>query len=306
MLNSNTDGIIGALKKNGFFFSKFTLYSNGNWDFDDADWNYKDIPHLKHVHKLIEAHPSYINDDFISSVGVQKIPPFIKIPITLTIYDTSPSELTYYSSLLFWIIVVKTKIVRNSYNNTTVETEYNIGSTKFFQLAVPLIKFLIRRNYKDLMSGDLPMRERRGFLRENGISFIKNKKDGKYTFLETTELSKSKLIYPENVKNKTAIFTVELNELNIDEYIYLGDSITGLILIKYLNKIEIFRRICDHEGAEIKIESYDNQACKMICPWHGKKIPPIAKIENLTLIFKIDNINIEFNNNKFDIKYTHF
>ena len=255
------------------------------------------------MHKLIEAHPSYINDELITSVGVQKIPPFIKIPITLTIYDTSPSELTYYSSLLFWIIVVQTKILRNSYNNTTVETEYNIGSTKFFQLFVPLIKFLIRRNYKDLMSGDLPMRERRGFLRKNSITFIKINKNSKYTFLETTELNISKLIYPETLKNKTEIFTVKLDELN--DQTYLGDSITGLILIKHLNKIEIYRRICDHEGAEVKIGSFDNKACKMICPWHGKKIPPIAKIENSTLVFNIDNIAIEFNNNKIHIKYTH-
>jgi nitrite reductase/ring-hydroxylating ferredoxin subunit len=153
------------------------------------------------------------------------------------------------------------------------------------------------------MLGDLPMRERRGFLRNNGITFSKKNIHGKYTFPETTELNISKLIYSDEILNNFELFFVNIDEdFKKEERLYLGNSITGIIVIKNQERIEIFKRMCEHEGAELKFENYDNKLCKITCPWHGKKISPIAVIEDLIIKTKINDLTIEIMGRELIIK----
>ena len=61
------------LKLEGLQRKSFTLSSEGKYEPDDADWNYKDIPHLKIVHKQIDNHLVVGEDYFVSSISFQKL-----------------------------------------------------------------------------------------------------------------------------------------------------------------------------------------------------------------------------------------
>ena len=45
-----TELIAGLQKEEGYTFRIFELASEGDFLPSDADWNYKDVPHLKNVH----------------------------------------------------------------------------------------------------------------------------------------------------------------------------------------------------------------------------------------------------------------
>ena len=79
MLKQSAEQIKNNLSNEGVTFKSFTLTSEGDYAFDDADWNYKDIPHLKHVHNLVESHPTFASDNQVNHIIFQKIPPFFKV-----------------------------------------------------------------------------------------------------------------------------------------------------------------------------------------------------------------------------------
>jgi len=285
-MNKNAEFLKKRLSKHSIHFKTFSIETLGDWDFDDADWNYKDIPHLEYVHDLIENTPSYISDDIICSIAVQKIPFFfLKLPITLTNYDTSSDTQTYYSTLLFWVLIIESKIISLGNNRTKVITTYNIGSTPFFQIFYPLIKYLIKKNYNNLMLGDLPMRERRGYLRTKGISFIKKNNSGKYTFPETAELSISKVIFPKKA-NKNYKYKIQLQKFINDKVIEIGDDIYGLLIMYHNDTFKIYKRTCDHEGANLSRNCFNSKNNLLVCPWHGKVVHPIANLPSNENVFK--------------------
>jgi len=65
--------ILKRLSKEGFHFREFSLEHVGRYAAADADWNYKDIPHLHYVHHLAEAVPSAVGDDIVATINTQKI-----------------------------------------------------------------------------------------------------------------------------------------------------------------------------------------------------------------------------------------
>jgi len=123
-----------TLGNEGVNFKTFKLFSEGRFSFVDADWNYKDIPHLHYVHDLVESHIAFADHDIVTNISFQKIPPFFRIPISITNYDYDKDTQIYYTSFLFYILLVETKIVKVKENFTRVETRYNIGSTSKFML----------------------------------------------------------------------------------------------------------------------------------------------------------------------------
>jgi len=52
-MRRNKDQLITQLKGQGLYFSSFSLVHEGNYAATDAEWNYKDIPHLHCVHELV-------------------------------------------------------------------------------------------------------------------------------------------------------------------------------------------------------------------------------------------------------------
>jgi hypothetical protein len=51
----------------------------------------------------------------------------------------------------------------------------------------------------------------------------------------------------------------------------------GVRIVREVNKLQVFPRICLHEGASLDDAKISNDC--LICPWHGKKIKPIFEID---------------------------
>ena len=51
----------------------------------------------------------------------------------------------------------------------------------------------------------------------------------------------------------------------------------GVRIVREVNKLRVFPRICLHEGASLD-DAKINDDC-LSCPWHGKKVKPIFEID---------------------------
>lgn len=264
--------LIAGLQKEGFIFQEFSLCHEGQYSVADADWNYKDIPHMRYVHELADAIPSYIDDDKIASVVVQKIPGF-KIPLSVFIYENSPTSQLYYTSSFFFILIIESTYESIGPNKTRVTTTYATGTSKIFRWTFPILRWLIKRNYNNLMSTDIPMRERRGQLRDWGYELYNPLPT--YSYIKSVDITKINVIPPQKgpIENRESLNIHSIFSEKA-EYYWGTDDAWGLRLIKTDQHVKVFSRMCHHEGA-----SLDGQACKdgkIQCPWHGRLFSPIA------------------------------
>ncbi len=274
-MKRSKDQLIAQLKNEGLTFKDFTLVHEGDYAVSDADWNYKDVPHLHFVHELVEAVIAVVEDDKIATLNMQKV--FgLTLPLAVFNYESGPASQTYYTSWFFWALIVETSYEALGPNRTRVRTSYSIGSSRFFSLFFPLIRWTITRNYENLMSQDIPMRLRRGQLRSWGYSFFKD--SPKYGFEKTIDLT------PANVQAPASGVPFEPREIVLERELPEGgelmvgrDDHMGLRLVRRKGSIQVFPRMCPHEGA-----SLDELPCldqKVKCRWHGRVFGPLGILE---------------------------
>jgi hypothetical protein len=274
MIRKNQADLLAALKKDeGYNFRDFELVSEGDFLPSDADWNYKDIPHLKNVHNLVEGFPAYAGDDFIGSIFVQKMfGGLIKIPLSVFNYQSAKNEQTYFTVLFFFILIIRTNYEQIGELRTKVTTRYAIGTRGIMKLFLPLIfplmKWSIKKNYDDLMTADIPMRARRGVLRKMGYSFAGDQKD--YSFIETCNIMESNVIAPLSLEKSTFMpFKNILSDLEKQNPTLYGEAdLLGFQAYKIGDKIKFFPRTCIHEGACLDRQKSNDNSVR--CPWHGR------------------------------------
>jgi nitrite reductase/ring-hydroxylating ferredoxin subunit len=282
MKKFSKDQIILLLQREGIVFSEFTLTHQGRYDVDDADWNYKDVPHLNVVHELAEGITTTVGDELITALIMQKVL-FLKFPLSLTNYDSGPASQTYYTTWMFYVLLIETVYERLAPEQTRVVTTYSVGSPRWLRWTFPIIRWILTRNYKNLMSADVPMRLRRGELRSWGYSF---KKGGeKYSFERTMSIMRSNVVPPEltNQQN-TSIFRVADVLPSNGEHFLGRDDHLGVRIVRTDGILTLFPRMCPHEGA-----SLDRYKCsgpkepikdgKLQCPWHGRVFGPFARVD---------------------------
>jgi nitrite reductase/ring-hydroxylating ferredoxin subunit len=276
VLKKSKDQLVARLRKENFFFAEFSMIHEGDYSVADADWNYKDIPHLHYVHQLAEAAPSYADDDKIASIVVQKIPG-LTIPLSVFIYENSPTSQLYYTASFFYVLIIESKYQELGPNRTRVTTTYCIGASKILRWTFPILRWLIKRNYRDLMSTDIPMRERRGKLRSWGYHFYNDTPT--YSYVKSNDISGEHVILPTTLPTP-ANTVLRLSEVlpHAGEYLWGRDDAWGLRLVRSEDQtLRIYARMCHHQGA-----SLDGQACinhRVQCPWHGRLFPAIATFD---------------------------
>ncbi len=265
-----------SLGRHGLRFRSFTLESQGQWTVEDADWNYKDVPHLNQVHTQARTVPAAIGDEIIATVNMQKIAG-IAMPIALANYVASDGSQVYYTTMLCFVLVVETRIVEaerdDSGDRANVQTTYHVGGPRLAMRAFPLLRRILTANYRVLMSEDIPMREQRGRLRRAGYSFVS---DGRpRTFAETVDLTRTNVIAPPVDRAKT--LTIELSTLGEGATITAGNGPGGLRITRTSSgEVSIFNRVCDHEGASL--DSAPLTGGCLTCPWHAKRVKPLATL----------------------------
>ena len=295
------ENLIKSLKKHGVSFKSFQLNVTGEFEPEDVDWNYKDILHVKHVHNLFVTTPITVTDYSLTTMNKLKVL-FFNMKYIGFQYDAGSNEVVILSHMGPFFMVVNTKFYKSSKSKTDVVTKYNVGSNKLLlNLFFPLVKWAITRNYDNLMLGDMMMRERKGALRKLGISFAREKNE-RYTFVETTKLNKKNCVYKPSIFNGPRSSEVSITKKvgsTVVEFLTGISDPWGLRGVISKNKLALYPRMCDHEGA-----CMDNAILNkniMACPWHGKKIKAIheeiaTKNMKFTLIYNSKSFNFNINN----------
>ena len=250
---------------------EFTLSSSGNYDPEDADWNYKDVPHLNIVHSQVDSIQAYIADKSIATINFQKV--FgVSIPLAVFNFEVKKGEQVYFTTMGPFVLIIKTTYFKTK-ERTTVETTYAIGTKFPFTLLLPLVQKSIEKNYSILMSEDTPMRDRRGELRKHGHSF--DFPGDTYSFDFTTRINLNNV----RLTGETNSITVAKSELISGGSATFGATCGVLSFWKHRVKdgFQIWPTTCPHEGAELDSKNCAN--AKMVsCPWHGRKIIPACNL----------------------------
>jgi nitrite reductase/ring-hydroxylating ferredoxin subunit len=263
----NAESLEARLRKQGLSFSSLRLIHEGDYAPNDADWNYKDVPHLDEVHHLVSSTHVLVREDLVLTLFLQKVGPF-SIPLNVVNLATSADSQLYYTSAFFFVLIIETSWVSIGPNKCRVTTQYRIGSTPFLRFVHPIIRKVLEKNYTVLMSADIPMREQRGRLRTRGFTFRADTSG--YTFQGTTNLAENNVQYPASSSWKT-------EQISLDRITREGES--GLTLpnehVRFAivgNEVVAFPTICPHEGASLVNCEIDERGL-IRCPWHGRQIP---------------------------------
>jgi len=260
------ESVLKGVRAWGYRERVLTLVSEGDWTAKDAEWNYLDVPHLNEVHSQARTETFFYGHQCTSSILNQKVGP-LKFLSVLTIYASGPKELSYSSSIGPILMIVQSQWSDIGINRARVETTYHIFAPKVFSWILKLVEKVLKRNYSILMSEDLPLRERKGNLRNRGFSF---KHDNlPHSFLDSRNIASNNVLFPREISEQT--YEVAISSLIDGNSHLLGaNDITGLRLERLGTQISIGPRMCMHEGACLDGAKLEAQTLR--CPWHGRKI----------------------------------
>jgi len=259
------------LSSYGLVFTDSVQKVIGEFDPSDVDWNYRDIPHLNFIHTEVEGALALATDEISSTIFLQKIGP-LKVVLTAVLVSDNDAKQFYFTSVGPFILLVETSWRKIDENHTEVSTHYFVGSPKFLRATHPLIHKVLARNYRILMSEDLPMREQRGNLRKRGYSFRQDLEGHSYS--DSIQIARNNLKHPQFDQTQIKINHTTVGETPVEHWDESG--IRSVVVRRYGSEVMISPAICPHEGA-----SLDGANCSdnnLECPWHGRLIKPWARV----------------------------
>lgn len=266
--------MVGALERLGLRFETVTVASEGDYTVADADWNYKDVPHLNNVHGWAENVSGVVDSDAVASVTVQRVLG-VRFPVVLSHYESGPDRQTYFFTLLGFTVVGEVTFEALPTGRTRVVTSYAVGAGRLRMLLFPLVRWALTRNYRQLMTEDLPMRERHGLLRRWGYGF---RGDGAArTFTASVPIERDNVVPPERPPGAAAP-SIPLADLGDGGTVLWGESDhLGLRLERVGHRVDVYPRMCRHEGACLDdVVAVD---CVLRCPWHGRPVGAVASLD---------------------------
>lgn len=266
--------LVARLSQLGYHFREFSLMDEGDYAPADAEWNYRDVPHVAHVHHLVDRVHVHIGDNTIASVDKQRTLG-LSLPLMLFQYDSGANSDAYVTTTFFYVLIVESAWEAVPPERTRVTTTYSIGGPRWLLWTIPLIKWLIHRNYRALMVDDLVMRNRRGQLRRWGYRFPLD--GARRSFKEAVNVARENY-EPAPGCARQYTETVSLASLADGGEVLLGrDDHLGLRLLRTGSSVLALPRSCPHEGA-----SLDGARCtknRVQCPWHGRVLAPVAVLD---------------------------
>lgn len=271
----NRDAIVAQLEAHGLRFRTVTVQTEGEYLPTDVDWNNKDVPHLNHVHRWVNDVTCVVDRDLQASISLQKALG-IPFPLVLVHYDSAPNQQTHVVTLLAWTIVTQHEFITVTPSRTRAVTSYAIGATPFWMLFFPLIGWVVRRNYRQLMSEDVPMRERRGRLRSWGYTFRGD--EGPRDIRSTVPIANDNVVPPPAAVDPPTFPPTPLDEIGEAGWTLLGRSDhLGLKVQRQGRRVLVYPRMCPHEGADLDLTPAVD-GC-LSCPWHGRRLASIASLD---------------------------
>jgi hypothetical protein len=275
MITRSKDELIARLKPAGFSFSQFQLVSEGHYEVYDADWNYKDVPHLNALHKLVNSYPSTIDDGIITSLNLQSVAGMV-LPMIVVNYHSGPNRQTYYTSFLNLLLIVETTWSSLGPNRTRVVTQYAIGSRWYLRFLHPLAHRHILQHELAVVLRDEMARERRGHLRDWGYGF---RTDGNvHSFSATLHILEENMVEREELTPPPPqrVTAAELEAARTHDVLTTRSDHWGLRLNMRDGALHVYPRMCPHEGACLDDQPIERGTVK--CPWHGRLLRPLVSI----------------------------
>jgi nitrite reductase/ring-hydroxylating ferredoxin subunit len=267
------ESMIAALTELGVHFRQVEVVTEGTYLPEDVDWNYKDVPHLNQVHGWATNVNGVTDEHAEASLNLQRVLG-LRLPLVLSHYETGPYRHTYFFTLLVYSVVCETRIERTDDGTTRVTTNYGVGSSRPWMLAFPLISWVLRRNYRQLMREDVPMRERREQLRSWGYAF---KGDGRpRTFPDSLKVERDNVVLTHQPESEE-VAQLELGTFVEGERTLWGrDDHLGLRIERHAEELDVYSRLCPHEGASL--DDAERRDDCLRCPWHGRRLEPLARL----------------------------
>jgi hypothetical protein len=262
-----------SFARTNYRFKYFELVLESGGDPIDVEFNYKDLAHLKVVHNTFDIFYSHIGDDVQSCVVMQKL--FgLNFPLTHMALQLGKNHLFFHDSFLNILLTSEVITEALSDHHVRVKTIYGIGAPKLLlPLIFPVLKRLLTRNYHILMEGDAPMRNRRGELRRWGVRLPKTS----YSFPETLDIRPQHVFSSDKVEVPEPA-SIVLSSVPTDVPLMIGRSDHyGVQIVRRVDAIEIFPRMCPHEGACLDQKTFKGQGA-ISCGWHGRRIGPVLRI----------------------------
>lgn len=256
--------------------TEFQLTTTGTYDKLDSDWNYKDIPHLNIIHSQVDSLFTFTDDRIVTSVNFQKVLGF-ELPMVVVNYESSAFDQVYYTTFGPFILCVNTVSEEGESSSECITTTtYTVFSARLLKPLHWLLRRLITKNYKILMSEDRPMREQRGSLRRLGYTFKRNGSET-YGFEETLNISENRVAPTAGISMKLTL------EKSVLRHLAATNETIGEGLLKFIPQetevgLALYPGTCPHEGAEICHSHIDNITGKAICPWHGRRLTPLLSL----------------------------
>jgi nitrite reductase/ring-hydroxylating ferredoxin subunit len=270
------ESLKAELQATGLVFDEFSISLEGPYAAADADWNYKDVPHLSYMHPGVRPVLGIVEDRTMITINLQKLLG-LWLPMAVVNYQPNGQPQTYFTTWLFFVLIVTTGYEQLEPLRCRVTTNYSVGGPRLLSWALPIIRFLLKRNNAWLMEGDVPMRSRRGQLRAQGYSFARQQAES-YTFAETMDVGRANVAPPPGATPAAAV-TIDLGvqRKHDGQYLFGDNGHFGLRLLRQGDRLMVFPRLCPHEGACL-----DDRPCidgRIKCAWHGRIFAPLAEFD---------------------------
>lgn len=270
------DQIVERLEAHGLVHRTVQMHTEGEYLPTDVDWNNKDVPHLNHLHSLVNDVTCVAEKDLQASISLQKVLG-IPFPLILVHYDIGPNHQTHFVTLLAYSMITNHQFIQLSPTRTRAVTTYTVCSTRFWMLFWPLIRRLIKRNWAQLMTEDVPMRTRRGQLRSWGYSF-RGDDEPMRDIRASIPIAANNVLLPDPPLEVPAIAPVPVERIPRDGFTYLSrEDHLGLALTRDGDRVLAYPRLCPHEGARLD-DAPMADGC-LVCPWHGRELGPVATLD---------------------------
>ena len=280
-------------EKRKYKFLELELTIDGDYSPRDSEWNYSDVRHFEHVHKVFDQVILGLSNETNGSLFLQKIF-FFKIPnLIYQIHETSDCHEYLGVALGIPISVITHHNLANDGENAHTITNYRIYYKSLLGYILAYAAFFAtKRNYKAVIDEDAPMRRQRGALRKNQhLKFIQDEKSS-IGFLDCSNIQENNIRFF-GFENFEKIVSINSSDTSI----YCDDI---FIKVERLNdKLLIWPLICPHEGAPLN--DCKKQADYINCPWHGRRLPPIFTICDLT---REQEFSETYLGAKFNLKFT--
>jgi hypothetical protein len=275
------EGIVENIKSSGYSFTDFTMIEEGDFSLKDADWNYRDLLHIPFWHK-IDYTVAHTEDNHCTAFWMNKVLGFT-LPMMMLAYRPTTTSHSAMTAFFFIVVVSYDTFEEITPIRTRTTSRYSIGVPRWLKWLSPLIVMYFKASCKRLVKEDIPIRERRCELRKLGYTFLSD--DLNSGFEKSMNLNLKNVVPPKKLPEQNE-FELSLDKIFSKSNTYfLGiNDIYGLRIIKDNKKIQIFPRMCDHEGF-----SLDDSSCiknRLRCPIHGKYHRPLIS-------FDIENHGLE-------------